>query len=147
MRVAGASEEQIQQRLGYKSLDAVRQELGKAAQRHMRYSERELSRLRDIELARLDHLQVVLWQEAEDGNLQAVDRILKIMQHRADLLGLKVERESDAAGHTTNVLVVGSDGENYAAELRKAAAQIGVATREVPAASNGHADPIELGEQ
>jgi hypothetical protein len=44
--------------------------------------------LRDLELQRLDEMQLGLWPLAENGNLGAVDKVLKIMERRAKLLGL-----------------------------------------------------------
>lgn len=44
--------------------------------------------LMKIELARLDKLQLRLWPVALAGELGAVDRVLKIMERRAKLLGL-----------------------------------------------------------
>lgn len=44
--------------------------------------------LRALELSRLDGLMVALWPKARRGELSAVDRVLKIMERRAKLLGL-----------------------------------------------------------
>lgn len=48
--------------------------------------------VRQMELERLDRLLTALWDSACGGNGAAVDRILKIMQRRADLLGLDKNR-------------------------------------------------------
>lgn len=57
--------------------------------------------LRALELSRLDGLMVALWPKARQGDLGAVDRVLRIMERRARLLGLdapvKVAR-TNAAG-------------------------------------------------
>jgi flavin-binding protein dodecin len=47
--------------------------------------------LRDLELARLDAMQGAIWDAALAGELQAVDRVLKIMERRAKLCGLDSE--------------------------------------------------------
>lgn len=56
--------------------------------------------LRALELSRLDGLMVALWPKARRGDLAAVDRVLKIMERRAKLLGLdapvKVARTNPA---------------------------------------------------
>ncbi|MBT9516521.1 MAG: hypothetical protein IV112_07500 [Methyloversatilis discipulorum] len=44
--------------------------------------------IRTLELDRLDAMQTYLWGKAKRGNATAVDRILKIMERRARLLGL-----------------------------------------------------------
>ena len=43
---------------------------------------------RQLELMRLDELQVALWDRAVDGELPAAHAVLKIMDRRAKLLGL-----------------------------------------------------------
>lgn len=56
--------------------------------------------LRALELSRLDGLLGTLWPKARQGDLQAVDRVLRIMERRAKLLGLdapvKVARTNPA---------------------------------------------------
>lgn len=44
--------------------------------------------LRSEELSRLDGMLLGLWPQARKGTLPAVDRVLKIMERRARLLGL-----------------------------------------------------------
>jgi len=50
--------------------------------------------VRDLEVRRLDAMIAGLWEKARGGNFQAVDRILKIMQRRADLLGLDAKQSA-----------------------------------------------------
>ena len=65
--------------------------------------------MRELEASRLDALQAALWQDAVDGNTQAVQTVLKIMDQRAKLLGLHavvVSTGASQAGDASN-----SDGE------------------------------------
>lgn len=48
----------------------------------------------ELELTRLDRLQMALWSDAINGSVQAVDKVLCIMEQRAKLLGLY--RQADA---------------------------------------------------
>ena len=41
-----------------------------------------------LELARLDVAQRAIWKKVVKGDLAAIDRLLKIMQRRAKLIGL-----------------------------------------------------------
>jgi hypothetical protein len=41
-----------------------------------------------LELERLDAMQLSIWQKATDGDMEAIDRLLKLMARRAALLGL-----------------------------------------------------------
>ncbi len=43
---------------------------------------------RALELARLDALQVALWEKAIDGDVKAAGMVLKIIEQRSRLLGL-----------------------------------------------------------
>jgi hypothetical protein len=76
--------------------------------------------LRELELARLDRLQLALWPKATAGNLRAVDRVLAIMRRRAALLGLDAPRRHHVAG--------GIDLRAYAAHV---AADLGLDAGEV----------------
>ena len=44
--------------------------------------------IRQLELARLDDLQIGVWERALNGDVAAIDRVLAIMVRRARLLGL-----------------------------------------------------------
>jgi hypothetical protein len=48
----------------------------------------EASELKAVELSRLDGMLSGLWADARSGNFAAVDRVLRIMERRAKLLGL-----------------------------------------------------------
>jgi hypothetical protein len=57
-----------------------------AANEHNR---EEAASLRDLEVMRLDQLQAALWEQAVDEcDTRAIDRVLRIMERRAKLLGL-----------------------------------------------------------
>lgn len=43
--------------------------------------------VRDLEFLRLDELQSAVWEEAMDGNLKAVETVLKVMERRARMGG------------------------------------------------------------
>jgi len=51
--------------------------------------------VRDLELIRLDRMQASLWTSVLGGSETAIDRVLKIMQRRADLLGLDAPKRTD----------------------------------------------------
>jgi hypothetical protein len=44
--------------------------------------------VRDLEADRLDRLQAAIWPKALRGDLRAVDRVIRISERRAELLGL-----------------------------------------------------------
>lgn len=57
----------------------------------------EAADYRSLELERLDAMQVQLWPQANKGNHGAVDRVLRIMERRAKLLGLDAPAKSQVA--------------------------------------------------
>lgn len=65
--------------------------------------------VRTLELIRLDRLQLALWRRAVEGDETAIDRILRIMERRARMLGIdspvSVKQESVGA-----FVVQGPDG-------------------------------------
>jgi len=65
--------------------------------------EDDAAEMRALELSRLDGLLAALWPKARQGNLGAVDRVLRIMERRARLLGLdapfKVARTNATGGN------------------------------------------------
>ena len=50
---------------------------------------------RGLEALRLDSLQQAVWEQAIDGDLKAVDRVLSIMKRRSQLLGLDAPKVPD----------------------------------------------------
>lgn len=81
----GATYEVIAQQLGYahrgKAYEDVAQWMAKVG----RESARELL---ELELQRLDHMLMGLWNSARTGNEKAVTAALRIMERRARYLGL-----------------------------------------------------------
>lgn len=84
LRAAGASRDDIAAELGVHPVTAWR---------YIRDAIVELPRepaeeVRTLELERLDAMQAALWPMALRGEVQAIDRVLKIMERRARYLGL-----------------------------------------------------------
>lgn len=52
----------------------------------------------ELELLRLDDLLTTCWEEAKEGNMQAVDRVLKIMERRERYLGLDAPKKTQITG-------------------------------------------------
>jgi len=85
LRKAGHGSATIARALGYASASGAHKAVDTALRALVAEPAAEL---RALELARLDELLAGLWAEARRGNVAKVDRVLKIMQRRADLLGL-----------------------------------------------------------
>lgn len=102
LRKAGATYEQIGQQLGI-----TRQSAHAHVVEAMRQVAQETSETAadviQLELARLDQMLTGLWAQARQGVPVAVDRVLRIMERRARLLGLDAEGPVTAA--VSNVTV------------------------------------------
>lgn len=103
LRKAGLSYEAIAARVGWSAKSTAYHAIGKALDAITR---EPAKRVRSLELERLDALLLALWQKARGGDAGAIDRILKIMERRAKLLGLdapqRVEQTLEHSGHVTN---------------------------------------------
>jgi ribosomal protein S13 len=78
----------------------------------------ERDQLMAMEADRLDALQEAVWQDATNGDLKAVDAVLKIMNQRAKYFGLDQPSGADKATQM-NVLVIGNDKEAFIEALRQ----------------------------
>jgi hypothetical protein len=63
--------------------------------------------LRDLELARLDALQALLWPKAENGDVRAINAVVRIVDKRCRLLGLYASGTPEKPFQT---LVIGDPG-------------------------------------
>lgn len=99
VRAAARREEALRLRQAGASYRAIAQKLGitrEAARKHVVAALEQLddvtadlrAQLRRLELERLDALQLAHWTAAMQGDPAATDRILRIMDRRAKLVGL-----------------------------------------------------------
>lgn len=84
---SGWSYDEIAQQLGYASRSGAWHAVRKALDDHQAG---EVEEFRALELQRLDSLQVALWPKALEGDVNAIQGILKIIDQRCRLLGLYV---------------------------------------------------------
>lgn len=64
---------------------------------------READDLRAVEVERLDALQKAVWDDAMDGDLQAVDRAVRIIDRRAKMLGLDAPQQVEVSGQDVDL--------------------------------------------
>jgi DNA-binding CsgD family transcriptional regulator len=87
LRIAGMSPHEIAERLGY-HVNSVHADLRGALATPAQRTTEELEQLREIEIRRLDRLQVPFFYKALEGDAEALAAVLKVMERRARLLGL-----------------------------------------------------------
>lgn len=89
LRLEGMTYAEIAERMG-KSVSTVH---GYVADSLAEVTKDVSEQLRDVEAARLDALQHAIWERAIDGDLSAMDRVIKIVDRRARLLGLDAPQQ------------------------------------------------------
>ncbi len=94
LRRSGRTLEDIARTLGYRQRAGAYKAIASALQRTLR---EPAEALRNLEMERLDRLQVALWPRAVQGDVKAVDAILRIMERRARLLGLDMPQRREVA--------------------------------------------------
>jgi DNA-binding CsgD family transcriptional regulator len=104
VRTAALERECLRLRMEGLSHRAIARELHVApstAYKRVQHGLQELNRsndvkaaeLRTLEALRLDEMQEAVWEKAVEGDLRAIDRVLKIMTRRGKLLGLDVSEK------------------------------------------------------
>lgn len=110
LRKAGVGFQAIADRLGYSDHSGAYRAVKSALKKTLQEPADEV---RALELERLDKLLLGLWPRATSGNDRAIDRVLKIMQRRANLLGLdapqKVENTGKGGGPIQHQIQNGPD--------------------------------------
>jgi len=94
LRKAGLTYRQIGERLGITEQGAHAAVMRALRRLNERITE-AAEEVRRLELERLDRLLLALWPQAAKGNQGAVDRVLRIMERRARLLGLDAPKGVD----------------------------------------------------
>jgi hypothetical protein len=85
LRLYGANYEGIAEQLGYADASGAYKAISRALDRLTAEPSKEVLR---IELERLDRMLSAVLGQAVQGHLGSIDRVLKIMERRAKLLGL-----------------------------------------------------------
>lgn len=118
LRMAGASWEEVAASLGYASADSCRLVV-KNSRRNRSQDTETLEDMVDLELERLDMLQLICWRTAKDGDLKAIQTILAIMQLRMRMLG--TEKKPDQGQNVSNntAIFIGGTETEYVEALRR----------------------------
>lgn len=85
MVLTGATLDEIAAAVGYADKSGAWRAIHRSLDRH---EVAAVSEMRALENARLDKIQTVLWPLALEGDLKAIDRLLRLFERRARLNGL-----------------------------------------------------------
>jgi hypothetical protein len=116
LRIAGAAWDEIAQALGYKDGQSAQSTVSKA--KRVRGKD-ELEDIVDLELERLDMLQMHMWPLARQGDTKAAGTILQIMNTRMKLLGTE-KKANEVTGTTNTAIFIGGSEAEYVAQLKQA---------------------------
>jgi hypothetical protein len=111
LRMAGASYRAIGSRLGVSEAQAhrdVHAELTRLAEKAADAAEQ----VRTLELERLDAMLLALWPQAKQANQGAIDRVLRLMERRAKLLGIDAPTRIDATLDVYEVIIGAANSDN-----------------------------------
>ena len=103
LRKAGATYQAIAEQLGYAHAKGAYKAVTSALKLTLREPADEL---RELEVARLDAMLLPLWRRVQSGDEKAVDRVLRIMERRARLLGLDAPTRGELSGPDGKPLAV-----------------------------------------
>jgi len=108
LKTAGLTYAQVANELGYTSRGTAYNVIARALRDQTAVA---VTGLRDLENARLDALQLALWDAAITGNVKAVNSIVQIVPARVRLNGLQPARDGFGGTPATHrTLVVHPEG-------------------------------------
>lgn len=95
LRLAGATYDKIAQAVGYASKSGAHKAVQEALVGLGKFTPDDVV---ETELARLDAMLTGLWGKARRGDVQAVDRVLRIGERRAALLAISTRDDAEEKG-------------------------------------------------
>lgn len=88
MKIEGATWQQIADALGYSHKGSAYTDVQRALEQNVIQQGLAVEAWRELELSRLDAMQLAIWPKAMDGDSRAIETCLKILDQRAKYLGL-----------------------------------------------------------
>jgi|SanBayMetagenome_1026888.scaffolds.fasta_scaffold00600_10 AraC-like DNA-binding protein len=131
LRKTGANWRQIAEAVGYSHASAARKAYLRAYDRTLQAPADEL---RDLELDRIDRLQMTYWKEAIEGNIKAADFVLKCIQERVRISGLAAPTRIQAEVVSYDATSIDADIERTIRDFERAE-QIIISAREIEGGS------------
>jgi hypothetical protein len=88
MKIEGATWDAIAKELGYAHKAAACTDVQRALEQNVIQQGLAIEAWRELELGRLDAMQLAIWPKAMEGDCRAIETCLKILDQRAKYLGL-----------------------------------------------------------
>lgn len=138
LRKSGATYEQIATVVGYKSAQTVSRIIKKQLDETTNEAGNEL---RTLQIERLNHMMLVLWPKVQGGDLNAIDRFLRIQNEINNLQGVYAPQKTESTHEVTGgVLVIEGDKDDYIAALQRVAGRHEEQTNEPGTPALGRGD-------
>lgn len=118
LRKAGLPYDIVAEKVGYKSARSAERAVARILKG--KRTARDIDAVLEMELTRLDSLQAVAWRRARQGDLAAIDRILKIMERRAQYLGLDRQAQQPSGEVHNTAIFIGGSQDEYITQLKAA---------------------------
>ena len=103
LRKAGATYQEIAKHLGYAHAKGAYTAVASALRATLREPADEV---RELEVARLDSALLAVWRRVQVGDDKAIDRLLRISERRAKLLGLDAAIRKELSGPAGSLLTI-----------------------------------------
>lgn len=108
LRMAGMDYATIAERLDYGSPQAASKDLFRALRSYREEEEAKVDEWRQLESQRLDRLQAAAWAKALQGDLKAIETVLKVISQRSKLLGLDMPLRAEVSGPNGGAVPLGA---------------------------------------
>lgn len=123
LRLSGLDFDKIAAKVGYTNRSGAWKAVNNLLAERRHESEQEAKELLVVELDRVDAMLVAVWDSALKGNLQAVDRVIKLLERRAKYLGLDAPARSEVSGPDGGPLQIEDAREQLIAAITKLACE------------------------
>lgn len=117
-RKAGATYQQIADNLGYTHASAARKAVLKAFGDVI---QEPVNELRSLQVERLNHMLLRIWQRVDAGDLDSMAMALRIIDKIDALIGTEAAQQLEVKQQTTGVLVVDGNKDDYIVALKRMA--------------------------
>lgn len=136
LRLAGMDFDTIAERLDYSSRGAATKDFWRAVEANRLEEAQAVENLREVEGTRLDRLQAAVWAKAVQGDLKAVETVLKVIAQRSRLFGLDAAIKAEVSGPDGGAIPLGNGSLLELNKLIEIAGQSGT-VEELTAAPGG----------
>jgi len=106
LRRSGLDFDAIAKKVGYTNRSGAWKAVCRLLEERARETAADADHIRAVEIERLDALLLAIWGEATRGDPALIDRVLRIMDRRAKLLGLDAPTKQEVSGPDGNAIAL-----------------------------------------